>query len=162
MLGHHGPLGEEDLRDHRLVAGDDLARDSRAEDFFVHIVPSVVFHALSLYIATLVRLNERMPEASAAAPSAAHHGRRFVTNVLWSWTGVAASFFQGLIIPPLLLRKLDAEHYGIWQQIFSILEYFWFFDLGLQSAITNFCARFLAVRDTRKLNEVISTALFYF
>jgi hypothetical protein len=35
-------------------------------------------------------------------------------------------------------------------------------DYGLQSAITNFCARFLAVRDSRKLNEVISTALFYF
>ena len=103
-----------------------------------------------------------MPEATAAAPSQDHQQHRFVTNVLWSWSGVAAAFFQGIIIPPFLLRKLGTEHYGIWLQIFSILEYFWFFDLGLQPAVTNFCARFLALKDYRKLNEVISTALFYF
>jgi O-antigen/teichoic acid export membrane protein len=103
-----------------------------------------------------------MAQASAAAPAAGHQQNRFLTNVLWSWTGVAASFFQGIIIPPFVLRKLGTEHYGIWMTIFSILEYFWFFDLGLQSAITNFCARFLALRDPRKLNEVISTAFFYF
>jgi O-antigen/teichoic acid export membrane protein len=103
-----------------------------------------------------------MPDASAAAPSTQHQQSRFLTNVLWSWTGVAASFFQGLIIPPILLRKLGVEHYGIWLQIFNILDYFWFFDMGLQPAVTNFCARFLALRDHRKLNEVINTALFYF
>jgi O-antigen/teichoic acid export membrane protein len=104
-----------------------------------------------------------MPEASAAAaPAAEHQQHRFLTNVLWSWTGVAASFFQGLIIPPILLRRLGTEHYGIWLTIFNILDYFWFFDMGLQPAVTNFCARFLALKDSRKLNEVINTALFYF
>jgi len=103
-----------------------------------------------------------MPQASAPAPAAEQQQHRFLTNVLWSWTGVAASFVQGIIIARLVLHKLGAEHYGIWTTIFSILEYFWFFDLGPQSAITNFCARFLALRDPRKINEVISTAIFYF
>jgi O-antigen/teichoic acid export membrane protein len=103
-----------------------------------------------------------MPEASAAVPTVEHQQHRFLTNVLWSWTGVAASFFSGIIIPPFVLRRLGTEHLGIWNTIFSILEYFWFFDLGLQSAITNFCARFLALGDSRRINEVISTALFYF
>jgi O-antigen/teichoic acid export membrane protein len=103
-----------------------------------------------------------MPDASAAATSTVHQQRRFVTNVLWSWSGVAASLFQGIIITRILIHRLGAEHYGIWAQIFSILEYFWFFDLGLNTAVTNFCARFLAVGDERKINETISTSLFYF
>jgi O-antigen/teichoic acid export membrane protein len=103
-----------------------------------------------------------MPETRVETSAASHHGRRFITNVLWSWTGVVASFFYGIVIPPLLVRRLGEEHYGIWLQIFSILDYFWFFDLGLNTAVTNFCARFLAVKDQRRINEVISTALFYF
>lgn len=102
-----------------------------------------------------------MPEASVQTASARHQ-RRFVTNVLWSWSGVAASLFQGIIITRIVIRRLGAEQYGIWALIFSILDYFWFFDLGFNPAITNFCARFLAIKDHRKINETISTALFYF
>ena len=47
-------------------------------------------------------------------------------------------------------------------QVFSILNYFWYFDLGLNSAVTNFCARYIAVHNHDKINELISTALFYF
>src|SRR5437763_1020031 len=89
-------------------------------------------------------------------------GERFVINVLWSWTGVAASLFQGILIMRFLIQSLGEEHYGIWLQVFSILNYFWYFDLGLNSAVTNFCARFIAVRNHEKINEVISTSLFYF
>src|ERR1700730_10623869 len=89
-------------------------------------------------------------------------GEQFVINVLWSWTVVAASLFVGFIITPFIIRRLGAEQYGIWGLIFSILDYFWFFDLGLNSAVCNFCARFIAVKDHEKINEVISTALFYF
>jgi len=32
----------------------------------------------------------------------------------------------------------------VWVLVFSILDYFWFFDLGLNTAVTNFCARYLA------------------
>ena len=87
-----------------------------------------------------------MPDSSPEAQVAVPHGQRLITNVLWSWTGVVASLFQGIIITRLLIRSLSEEHYGIWLQIFSILEYFWIFDLGLNSAITNFCARYKATR----------------
>ncbi len=103
-----------------------------------------------------------MAQSSAATPTVRPRGERFVLNVLWSWTGVAASIFTGFVITPLLIRKLGPEHYGIWLQVFSILDYFWFFDLGFNPAIANFCARFLALGDDRKINQVINTALFYF
>src|SRR6266478_3074028 len=89
-------------------------------------------------------------------------GDRFVTNVLWGWLGVGVNIFIGLVIQRYIVRKLGAERYGIWGLIFSILDYFWFFDLGLNTAVCNFCARFIAVKDNEKINQVISTALFYF
>ena len=101
-----------------------------------------------------------MPEAAAATP--AQHGQRLITNVLWSWTGVAANLFQGIVITRLLIKTLDPGHYGIWGLVFTILDYFWLFDMGLNSAVTNFCARFLAMQQPEKINEVISTSLFSF
>jgi O-antigen/teichoic acid export membrane protein len=103
-----------------------------------------------------------MPQPAAEATSVRPHGERFIINVLWSWTGVAASLFQGFVITPFIIRRLGEEHYGIWLIIFSILEYFWFFDLGLNTAVCVFCARYIAVKDHEKINQVISTALFYF
>jgi O-antigen/teichoic acid export membrane protein len=103
-----------------------------------------------------------MAQSTAATQPVHSRGERFALNVLWSWTGVAASVFTGFVITPLLIRKLGPEHYGIWLQVFSILDYFWVFDLGFNPAIVNFCASFLAVDDHRKINEVINTALFYF
>jgi O-antigen/teichoic acid export membrane protein len=103
-----------------------------------------------------------MAQSPAATQPVRPRSERFVLNVLWSWTGVAASVFTGFVITPLLIRKLGPEHYGIWLQVFSILEYFWFFDLGFNPAIANFCARFLALEDDQKINQVINTALFYF
>ena len=103
-----------------------------------------------------------MPQPATVAKAVRPHGERFIVNVLWSWTGVAAGFFQGFIITPFIIRRLGAEHYGIWLIIFSILEYFWFFDLGLNTAVCVFCARFMAVENYEKINEVICTALFYF
>src|ERR1051326_751084 len=44
MLRHHRALGQEDLGDHRLVAGNDLAGNRGAKDFLFHFVPNVVFH----------------------------------------------------------------------------------------------------------------------
>jgi O-antigen/teichoic acid export membrane protein len=103
-----------------------------------------------------------MPQSPAAIKPVRPRGERFVINVLWSWTGVAANLFVGFIITPFIIRRLGAEQYGIWGLIFSILDYFWFFDLGLNTAVCNFCARFIAVKDHEKINEVISTAMFYF
>lgn len=103
-----------------------------------------------------------MAQSPAATQAVRPRGERLIRNVLWSWTGVAASVFTGFVITPLLIRKLGPEHYGIWLQVFSILDYFWFFDLGFNPAIANFCARFLAVDDHEKINQTINTALFYF
>src|SRR5436853_3747959 len=49
VLRHHRSLGEENLRHHGLIAGDDLARDGLAENLFFHLVPRVEFHCRYRY-----------------------------------------------------------------------------------------------------------------
>src|SRR5437868_6534571 len=92
----------------------------------------------------------------------AGRGERFVNNVLWGWLTVGVNLIVGLVLSRYIVRRLGAERYGIWVLVFSILDYLWFFDLGLNTAITNFCARYLATNEPKKINEVINTALFYF
>jgi len=103
-----------------------------------------------------------MAQPAAPALSAASKSKRFLLNVLWSWSGVATNLAVALLLNPYMIRKLGPERYGIWALIFTVIDYFWFFDLGLNSAVATFCARYWANRETEKINEVINTALFYF
>src|SRR5262249_23868325 len=97
---------------------------------------------------------EPAPPTSGTSP--------LVNNVLWSWAGVAANLAGAILIQRYIILILGDERYGMWTLIFSILDYFWFFDLGLNTAIATFCARYAAVQDTEKINQVINTAMFYF
>src|SRR6266496_5963465 len=74
-------------------------------------------------------------------PTATHHrGYRFVLNILWSWMGVAAGLFTGLLLSPYMIHKLGAEGYGVWAISFSLVEYCGFLDLGFRSAIVKYVA----------------------
>jgi O-antigen/teichoic acid export membrane protein len=103
-----------------------------------------------------------MAQPAAPVLSAASKSKRFLMNVLWSWSGVATNLAVALLLNPYMIRKLGPERYGIWALIFTVIDYFWFFDLGLNSAVATFCARYWANKETEKINEVINTALFYF
>ncbi|MEO7649513.1 MAG: oligosaccharide flippase family protein, partial [Bryobacteraceae bacterium] len=101
-------------------------------------------------------------EPAASAQAQSRHGLAFFINVLWSWLGVAVNLFVGLVLQPYIIRKLGVERYGIWALVFALLDYLWFFDLGFNTAVTNFTARYLAKGENDKINDVINTALFYF
>ena len=75
--------------------------------------------------------------------------RRFVNNVLWNWLGTAVSLFIGFVLSPYLILKLGADGYGVWAITFSLVEYYWFFDLGFRSATVKFVAHYSATGDAR-------------
>ena len=87
---------------------------------------------------------------------------RFLSGVLWSWVGVATSLVSALVLAPVMIRTLGAERYGLWALAFSLVEYFFVFDLGFRSAVVNQNSHFWAKRDYGRINEVINTALAYF
>jgi O-antigen/teichoic acid export membrane protein len=52
--------------------------------------------------------------------------------------------------------------YGIWALVFPLVDYIWFFELGLNTALVNFIARYDATGEPDRINEVVNTALLYF
>ena len=61
-----------------------------------------------------------------------------------------------------LIRKLGPERYGIWILVFSLVDYLWFFDLGFNTSVTQFVAKYRARNEPDQINRVINTGLLYF
>jgi O-antigen/teichoic acid export membrane protein len=87
---------------------------------------------------------------------------RFLSNVMWSWTGVAVNILLGLFLSPILVKKLGVAQYGVWVLLFSTMDYLRLLDFGLRAAVINRCARQQAQRDWTGLNQTIGTAMVYF
>ena len=87
---------------------------------------------------------------------------RFFVGVLWNWVGVALNIAIGLLLSPYIARKLGSERYGIWALVFTLVEYLWFFDLGFNTSVTQFVAKYRARDEPEQINRVINTGLVYF
>lgn len=98
---------------------------------------------------------------TGAGTGTPERSRRFVRNVLWNWLGTAVSLFIGFVLSPYLILKLGADGYGVWAITFSLVEYYWFFDLGFRSATVKFVGHYSANGEPRNVRAVISTALVY-
>ena len=75
---------------------------------------------------------------------------------------MALNIAIGLLISPYIARKLGSERYGIWALVFSLVEYLWFFDLGFNTSVTQFVAKYRARNEPDQINRVINTGLLYF
>jgi Na+-driven multidrug efflux pump len=96
------------------------------------------------------------------SPKEAPRAARFFAGVLWNWVGVALNIAIGLLLSPYIARKLGSERYGIWALVFSLVEYLWFFDLGFNTSVTQFVAKYRARNEPEQINRVINTGLVYF
>src|SRR5215469_7051754 len=87
---------------------------------------------------------------------------RLVSNVIWSWVGVAVQLLPGFIVTPYLIRRLGSERYGIWSLVFSLVGYYALVDLGFRSAAVRYTAHYQALGENHKINELVNTLLTYF
>jgi O-antigen/teichoic acid export membrane protein len=91
-----------------------------------------------------------------------HTAGRFLSNVLWSWLGVAVQILPGLIVTPYLLIKLGDARYGVWVIASALVGNYAILDLGFRSAVVRFAAHYRAVGEVDQLSELVSTTLLYF
>lgn len=78
-------------------------------------------------------------------------------HILYSFFLKGISVLIGLIFVPLLLNYLDAERYGIWLTLTSIVGWFTFFDAGLGNGLRNRLTEALAKKDIPLAKEYVST-----
>lgn len=78
-------------------------------------------------------------------------------NIVASFGLKGLSMLIGLILVPLILGYLDAERYGIWLTLSSIVTWFSFFDIGLGNGLRNRLAESIAKNDMSLARTYIST-----
>ncbi len=78
-------------------------------------------------------------------------------HILYSFFLKGISIIIGLMFVPLLLNYLDAERYGIWLTLTSIVGWFTFFDAGLGNGLRNRLTEALAKEDYQLAQEYVST-----
>jgi len=102
------------------------------------------------------------PSDTAAVPvTSVPRTRRYVTNVLWTWGGVAVGIISGFLVSPYTIRKIGDVNFSIWSLALSLVEYYWLIDFGLRSATLKMSAEFNALGDRESLNELLSTGVVY-
>src|SRR5579871_397438 len=78
---------------------------------------------------TLVRARgihtERAMMADHPTQSARSGSGRFVTNVIWNWTGMLSSLGAAFLLTPYMLHKLGDQRYGMWSLAYSLIDYCW-------------------------------------
>lgn len=99
--------------------------------------------------------------SSAPNPSEGLHVGRYLTNVAWSWAGVAVTLAAGFLLSPYIIRKVGDTGFGLWTLTLALVEYYWLIDLGFRSATLKYSAQYRTAGDEGKLNELLSTGLLY-
>ena len=87
--------------------------------------------------------------------------RRYLGNVLWSWSGVVVTVAIAFLLSPYVIRTIGDSDFGVWTVALSLVEYYALMDLGFRSATIKMSAEFRATGDTAKLNELLSTGVLY-
>jgi O-antigen/teichoic acid export membrane protein len=87
--------------------------------------------------------------------------KRYLTNVIWSWTAVGINMILAFLLAPYIIRKIGETDYGAWLLAMTLVEYFWLIDLGLRSATVKMSAEYRALGETSGLETLLSTAVLY-
>ena len=78
-------------------------------------------------------------------------------HILYSMGLKGVSIAVGLAFVPLILNYLDAERYGIWLTLSSIIAWFSFFDIGLGNGLRNRFTEAIAKNDHELARTYVST-----
>lgn len=83
-------------------------------------------------------------------------------SVLISFALKGLAVIVNLMYVPICIDYLDAERYGIWLTLSSIIGWMSFFDLGLGNGLRNKLTESLARDDIMKARQYVSTSYFLF
>ncbi len=87
---------------------------------------------------------------------------RIVRNTLFNSASRVCDVIFGLILTPLVIRRLGLELFGVWVMIIAVTNYFSLFDFGIGSSSVKYVAEYHARGMTDRINRLVSTGLFYY
>lgn len=86
----------------------------------------------------------------------------FARNISMDYVALGVEMLIGVLMLPFNVAHLGQSAYGLWVLVASITMYFSMLDLGYGVAQVKFAAEYRARKDSRGLNEILSTLFFFF
>jgi O-antigen/teichoic acid export membrane protein len=83
-------------------------------------------------------------------------------NVFANWGSYFIGALVGFLMMPFMVHQLGDVKYGIWILVINFTGYLGLLDLGISSSIVKYVAEFRAKKDIHGLNEVCSTAFYFY
>lgn len=84
--------------------------------------------------------------------------KKIKKNIIYSFIIKGLSILVQLVLIPLTINYINAERYGIWLTLMSIVSWFTFFDIGLGNGLRNKLTEALAKKDIIKAKSIVSTS----
>jgi O-antigen/teichoic acid export membrane protein len=103
--------------------------------------------------------DDQTPISTSSIPLVS--SRRYISNVLWTWLGVAIGIAGGLFVTPYVVRKIGVDQFSMWTLVLSLVEYYWLIDIGLRSASLKLSAEYYALGQHDELDRLVNTGLVY-
>lgn len=86
------------------------------------------------------------------------HARKILQGSASNVLRVIVSMAVALILPPLLVHRLNPAEYGAWVLILQCSGYVGLMDFGLQTAVGKFVAEYDAINDRRSSSRILSSS----
>ena len=83
--------------------------------------------------------------------------KKIGTNSIYNLIRRLVAFPIGLILPPVTIKYIGMEGYGIWVLVQTIITYTSVMDMGLSPAITKYTAEYEAREDHFKIVQIFNT-----
>lgn len=85
-----------------------------------------------------------------------------LVSIFSNWATMIVAVLVGFFLTSYIIKHLGPTGFGIWTLIHTIVGYYGILDLGVESAVTRYVARYSGQKDYKALNQSINTALVLF
>lgn len=98
------------------------------------------------------------PAKQEAKPQQDLTGRKdLVSNVLFSWGSHLVFIVAGFIMPRMIDQQLGQDLLGVWDFAWSLVGYFSLVQMGINSSVNRYVAKYRAADDVASVNCVVSS-----
>jgi O-antigen/teichoic acid export membrane protein len=86
-------------------------------------------------------------------------GSRLLTSLASNWLGLAVGVLVSFFLSPFVVNNLGAAWYGVWAVTGQFVGYLFLLDFGVRESVIRYTSKYVARRNGRSLNHVLSAAL---
>jgi O-antigen/teichoic acid export membrane protein len=86
--------------------------------------------------------------------------KTILKNTLSNWMGMLINTVILVLLTPYVLGHLGDERYGMYQIVVPVVQYLILLEGGLRGSVARFASKYIATKDVRSLNTVISTTFY--